>query len=298
MAILLEKNTTVLVQGITGREGSARAAFMKGYGTKVVAGVTPGRGGEEVSGIPVFNTVDEAVRAKGPIDASVTFIPGPGLKEAVFEAIDGGIKFIVMPVERVPLYDILEMMAYSKQKGTRLLGPGSIGIISPGIAAAGWLGGTPEFANKIVAPGPVGVISRSGGQSGTVPWTIKQVGLGISTVLHIGTEPVLGMSFGDILPLFEADKETKAVAIFGEIGGPYEEEAATAVREKKFTKPLVVFVAGAWAPAGMRFSHASSIIERGKGSAKDKIKNLKDAGVHVVDRPDELATTVKRLLNA
>ena len=156
MAILLEKNTTVLVQGITGREGSARAAFMKGYGTKVVAGVTPGRGGEEVSGIPVFNTVEEAVREKGPIDASVTFIPGPGLKEAVFEAIDGGIKFIVMPVERVPLYDILEMMAYSKQKGTRLLGPGSIGIISPGIAAAGWLGGTPEFANKIVVPGAGG----------------------------------------------------------------------------------------------------------------------------------------------
>lgn len=298
MAILLEKNTTILVQGITGREGSARAAFMKGYGTKVVAGVTPGRGGEEVSGIPVFNTVEEAVREKGPIDASVTFIPGPGLKEAVFEAMDAGIKFIVMPVERVPLYDILEMMAYSKQKGTRLLGPGSIGIISPGIAAAGWLGGTPEFARKIFVPGSVGVISRSGGQSGTVPWTIKEAGMGVSTVVHIGTEPVLGMSFGDILPLFEADKDTKAVAIFGEIGGPYEEEAADAVREKRFTKPLVVYVAGAWAPAGMRFSHASSIIERGKGSAKDKIKNLKDAGVHVVDRPDEIAPTVKRLLNA
>ncbi|MDI7260982.1 MAG: succinate--CoA ligase subunit alpha [Thermodesulfobacteriota bacterium] len=296
MAILLEKNTTFLVQGITGREGSARAAFMKGYGTKVVAGVTPGRGGEEVSGIPVFNTVEEAVREKGPIDASVTFVPGPGLKDAVFEAVDGGIKFIVMPVERVPLYDILEMMAYAKLKGVRLLGPGSIGIISPGIAAAGWLGGTPEFAKKVFIPGPVGVISRSGGQSGTVPWAIKEAGLGVTTVVHVGTEPVVGQSFGDILPLFQADKDTKAVAIFGEIGGPYEEEAAEAVRKKEFTKPLVVFVAGAWAPEGMRFSHASSIIERGKGSAKDKIKSLKEAGVHVVDRPDEIAPTLKKLL--
>ncbi len=298
MAILIEKNTTVLVQGITGREGSARAAFMKGYGTKVVAGVTPGRGGEEVSGIPVYNTVEEAIRAQGPIDASVTFVPGPALKEAVYEALDGGIKFIVMPVERVPLYDILEMLAYGKQKGAKLLGPGSIGIISPGVAAAGWLGGTPEFAKRVFVPGPVGVISRSGGQSGTVPWAIKEAGLGVSTVLHIGTEPVLGMSFGDILPLFEKDPDTKAVAIFGEIGGPYEEEAAECVRKGEFTKPLVVYVAGAWAPEGMRFSHASSIIERGKGSAKDKIKSLKEAGVHVVDRPDEIAPTLKRLLKA
>lgn len=203
MAILIEKNTTVLVQGITGREGSARAAFMKGYGTRVVAGVTPGRGGEQISGIPVYNTAEEAVRDKGPIDASVTFVPGPGLKEAVYEALDAGIKFIVMPVERVPLYDILEMLAYGRQKGAQLLGPGAIGIISPGIAAVGWLGGTPEFAKMVFVPGPVGVISRSGGQSGTVPWAIKEAGLGVSTVLHIGTEPVVGMSFGDILPLLK-----------------------------------------------------------------------------------------------
>src|SRR4030042_2003594 len=298
MAILLEKNTTILVQGITGREGPARAAFMKGYGTKVVAGVTPGRGGEEVSGIPVYNTVEEAVKAQKKIDASVTFVPGPGLKDAVLEALDAGIKFIVMPVERVPLYDILEMMAYAKQKKALLLGPGSIGIISPGVAAVGWLGGTPEFAKMVFVPGSVGVISRSGGQSGTVPWAIKEAGLGVSTVLHIGTEPVLGTSIADILPLFQKDKDTKAVAIFGEIGGPYEEEAAEAVRTGKFTKPLVVFVAGAWAPEGMRFSHASSIIEGGKGPAQDRIKSLKEAGVHVVDRPDEIAPTLKKLLSA
>jgi succinyl-CoA synthetase alpha subunit len=295
MAILLKKDTKVLVQGITGREGSARAAFMKGYGTKVIAGVTPGRGGEEVSGIPVYNTIEEAVKAQGMFDLSVTFIPGPGLKDAVLEALDAGIKFLVMPVERVPLYDILEIMAHGKQKGARLLGPGSIGIISPGIAAAGWLGGSPEFARKVFVPGSVGVISRSGGQSATVPFTIKEAGLGMTTVVHVGTEPVVGQSFADILPLFEEDPDTKAVAIFGEIGGRNEEEAADIVK-KKFTKPLVIYVAGAWAPEGMRFSHASSIVERGKGSAKDKINYLKEAGIHVVDRPDEIAPTLKRLL--
>jgi succinyl-CoA synthetase alpha subunit len=296
MAILLTKEITVLVQGITGREGSARAAFMKGYGTKVVAGVTPGRGGEEVSGIPVFNTVAEAVKAKGAIDASVTFVPGPGLKDAVYEAIDSGIRFIVSPVERVPLYDIMEMVAYAKLKGTRLLGPGSIGIISPGIAAAGWLGGTPEFARKVFIPGPVGVISRSGGQSATVPWALNRAGLGMTTVVHVGTEPVTGTSMGEVLPLFEKDQDTLGVAVFGEIGGPHEEEAAECVQKGQFTKPLVIFVAGAWAPEGMRFSHASSIIERGKGSAKSKVESLREAGVHVVDRPDELAPTIKRLI--
>lgn len=298
MAILLTKDTTVLVQGITGREGSARAAFMKGYGTNVVAGVTPGRGGDEVSGIPVFNTVNEAVREKGPINASVTFVPGPALKDAVMEAVDAGVKFIVCPVERVPLYDILEMVAYTKQKGVRLLGPGSIGIISPGLAAAGWLGGSPDFARKVFLPGCIGVMSRSGGQSATVPWAIQLAGLGLSTVVHVGTEPVTGTSFGDILPLFEKDPDTKGVAVFGEIGGPHEEEAADCVRRGEFTKPLVIFVAGAWAPEGMRFSHASSIIERGKGSAKDKIQSLREAGVHVVDRPDELAPTIKQLIQS
>jgi succinyl-CoA synthetase alpha subunit len=298
MAILLTKETTVLVQGITGREGSARAAFMKGYGTRVVAGVTPGRGGEEVSGIPVFNTVAEAVREFGPIDGSVTFVPGPGLKDAVMEAVDSGIGFIVSPVERVPLYDILEMIAYTSRKGVRLLGPGSIGVISPGIAAAGWLGGTPEFARRVFVPGSIGVMSRSGGQSATVPWALKQAGLGMSTVVHVGTEPVTGMSFGEILPLFENDQDTAAVAVFGEIGGPHEEEAADCVRRKAFTKPLVIFVAGAWAPEGMRFSHASSIIERGRGSASSKIESLKEAGVHVVDRPDQIAPLIKELIES
>ena len=295
MAILLTKDTTILVQGITGREGSARAAFMKGYGTEGCGRGDARAAAERRSpGIPVFNTVAEAVRAKGPIDASVTFVPGPGLKDAVLEAVDSGIKFIVSPVERVPLYDILEMVAYTKQKGVQLLGPGSIGIISPGIAAAGWLGGSPEFAKKGLRAGSVGVISRSGGQSATVPWALKLAGLGMTTVVHVGTEPVTGTSMAEILPLFEKDPDTKAVAVFGEIGGPHEEEAADCVRRKEFTKPLVIFVAGAWAPEGMRFSHASSIIERGKGSAKSKIESLQGSGCTRGgsarrDRPDHQA---------
>ncbi|HOG16128.1 MAG: Succinyl-CoA ligase (ADP-forming) subunit alpha [Syntrophaceae bacterium PtaU1.Bin231] len=296
MAILLKKETRVLVQGITGREGSARAVFMRGVGTNVVAGVTPGRGGDEVSGIPVYNTVEEAVRAQGHFDVSVTFVPGTALKEAVFEALDAGIRWLVMPVERVPLYDILEIVAYGKQKNAMLLGPGTIGIHSPGIGTLGWLGGSVENARNRFVPGHVGVISRSGGQSGTLPWTIKVAGMGVSTVIHVGTEPVTGMSTDEILPYFQEDEQTHAVVMFGEIGGTQEEEAADIVRAGKFTKPLVVYVAGAWAPPGMRFSHASSIVERGRGSAKDKINYLREAGIHVVDRPDELATTVKRLL--
>lgn len=297
MSILLDKDTRVIVQGMTGREGSLRTAFMKEYGTKVIAGVTPGRGGEEVIGIPVYNTVKEAIKNHGMVDVSVTFIPGPGLKGAVLEAVDAGVKLIVSPVERVPVHDILDMVAVAQSEDVRLLGPGCIGIISPGKAAAGWLGGTAEWAKMLFQPGPVGVISRSGGQSGTVPWVLKVAGLGISTALHTGTEPVLGQSMSDILLLFEEDEQTKGVAVFGEIGGTLEEEAAETVASGKFTKPLVVFIAGAWAPEGMRFSHASSIVERGKGSAQSKIAALNAAGAHVVDSPEEIAPTIKNLIN-
>jgi succinyl-CoA synthetase alpha subunit len=296
MAILLDEKTTVLVQGITGREGSARTVFMRGYGTKVVAGVTPGRGGTTEAGVPVYDTVAEAVEKHGSIDASVTFVPGPSLKDAVLEALDAGIKFIIMPSERVPLHDILTMVAVAKQNNAKLLGPGSIGIISPGKAVAGWLGGSAERARIVFQPGDIGVISRSGGQTSTVAWALKQAGFGISTALHVGTEPVVGMSFGDILPLFEEDKETVAVAAFGEIGGTQEEEAAEVIREGKFTKPFVIYIAGAWAPAGMRFSHASSIIEYGRGSVESKIKALKEVGAYVVNRPEEIAPTLKRIL--
>ena len=297
MSILLDENTRVIVQGMTGREGSLRTEFMKGYGTKVVAGVTPGRGGQELLGIPVFDTVKEAVKNVGQVDATVTFIPGPGLKNAVYEAIDAGVKFIVSPVERIPVHDVISMVNYALANDVKLLGPGSLGLISPGRAAMGWLGGSTDWANMLFEPGPMGVISRSGGQSGTVPWALKVAGLGISTALHIGTEPVLGISMAEVLRLFEKDDQTKAVAIFGEIGGTLEEEAAEVVAAKEYTKPLVAFIAGAWAPEGMRFSHASSIVERGKGTAKGKIEALRGAGATVVDSPEEIAPAIRKLLN-
>jgi succinyl-CoA synthetase alpha subunit len=284
MTILLDEKTVTIIQGITGREGTVRARFMKEYGTKIVAGVTPGRGGGKVWGIPVYDTVKMALKEHGSIDASVTFVPGFLVKDAVMEAIDAKIKLIIVPSEHVPLHDILEMVAYSKQKKSRIIGPGSIGIISPGKAAAGWLGGTLEVAREVFEPGSVGVMSRSGGQASTIPWSLKSAGIGVGT------------SFADILPLFEKDDETKAVAMFGEIGSVNEEEAAKVIEEDKFTKPLVAYIAGAWAREGMRFSHASAIIEHGKGKAENKIMALKKVGAHVVERPEEIAPVMKQLL--
>ncbi len=296
MSIIIDENTTVVVQGMTGREGSLRTKYMQEYGTKVVAGVTPGKGGTEVHGIPVYDTVKEAIRHHGMIDASVTFIPGPALKGAVYEAIDAGIKFVCSPVERIPIHDVIDMVSYARKNDVKLLGPGSLGMISPGKAVVGWLGGSVDWASMLFEPGPIGVISRSGGQSGTVPWALKVAGLGISTALHIGTEPVLGLTMADVLKNFESDEQTKAVAVFGEIGGTLEEEAAECVANKEFTKPLVVFIAGAWAPEGMRFSHASSIVEKGRGTAQGKMKALTEAGAYVVDSPEEIAPKIKELI--
>ena len=296
MAIIIDENTKVIVQGITGREGSLRSRYMKGYGTKVVAGTSPGRGGEEVDGIPVYNTVKEAVRAQGAIDMSVTFIPGPGLKMAVWEAIDSGVKYIVAPVERVPLHDIMEMVSVASKSGVMIIGPGSIGVMSPGKAVAGWLGGNVQWANKLFQPGPIGVLSRSGGESGTVPWVLKNGGLGVSTAIHTGTEPILGVSFADLLLLFEKDEQTLAVAAFGEIGGSQEEEAAEIIKAGKITKPFVIYIAGTAAPEGQRFSHASAIVERGRGSVQSKVKALREAGAYPVETPKEIVPTLKKLL--
>jgi len=296
MAILLDENSTMLIQGITGREGRARTRFMQSYGTRVVAGVTPGRGGSEVWDVPVYDTVQQACNHCGLIDATVTFVPGLMVKDAVLEAVEAGIKLVVMPVERVPLHDALEMVAEARRKGARIVGPGSFGVISPGKSVAGWIGGTEEFAREMFPPGHVGIISRSGGQTTTLSWAIAQAGLGISTALHIGSEPVVGTTPAELLPLFEEDEETEAVALFGEIGTVAEEEAAEAMRDGRFTKPLVAYIAGSGVKPGMRFSHASAIVERGRGSAESKIRALRGAGAHVVDRPEELAPTIASLL--
>ena len=298
MTILIDENTNVLVQGITGREGSARTRTMLDYGTKALCGVTPGRGGTNVWDLPVYNTVKEAIASHSELNATVTFVPGPQVKDAVVEALESGIRFVVVPAERVPLHDSLEMIALARKKKASILGPGSLGLISAERGLMGWIGGTADFAREVFKPGNVGVMSRSGGQTTTIAWSITQAGLGLTTALHVGAEPVLGLAFPEILPLFQADSDTHAVVMFGEIGTVAEEEAAEVIREGRFKKPLVAYIAGRSLPAGVRFSHASAIIERGRGTAESKVKALEDVGATVVDNPQEIAPTIHKLLRA
>jgi succinyl-CoA synthetase alpha subunit len=296
MAILIDEKTTVLVQGITGRTGEMATRLMVEYGTKVIAGVTPGHGDEQVWSVPVYNTVKEAVKEHGLMDMSATFVPAPLVKSAVIEALDAGIKTIVMPVERVPLHDILEVVARAKETGARIIGPGSLGIISPGKALCGWIGGAKEFAEEAFKPGCVGVISRSGGQTSTIPWIICKEGLGISTAVHTGTEVILGTTAAEYLELYEKDNETDAVVMFGEIGGIMESEVAEIIKEGKYTKPFVIYIAGRTLPSGIRFSHASAIVQRGRDTVESKEKALQEAGAYVVSKPQELAQTVAKIL--
>jgi succinyl-CoA synthetase alpha subunit len=249
-----------------------------------------------VHGLPVYNTVAEAIQHHGQIDASVIFVPAPQLKAAVFEAIEAGIKLVSSSAERVPLHDNMEMQAFAQQKGARIIGPGSMGIVSPEKAVLGWLGASKEFADELFKPGPVGVMSRSGGQTGTVVWVLTSNGIGISTAVHVGTEPITGSSFAELMPYFEADAETRAIVLFGEIGTVAEEEAAEVIKEGRFTKPVVAYIAGRALPSGMRFSHASAIIERGRGTAESKVKALRAVGAYVVESPQEIPTVVSGLL--
>ncbi|MFQ9868569.1 MAG: succinate--CoA ligase subunit alpha [Bilophila wadsworthia] len=274
----------MVVQGITGREGSVRTKPWR-CGTHR-RGTSPGKKGSDVHGVPVYNTVKEIAREHGEIDFSVIFVPGHVLKTAVMEAADAGVKNVIPCVEGTPIHDIMEMIAYCKAKGTRLLGPGSIGIITPGEAVVGWLGGNVEWANTFFKRGSIGVFSRSRPVEPSV--VLREGGFGVSTVIHTGTEPVLGTSMADLLPLFEEDPETEGVAVYAEIGGSQEEECAEVIASGKFTKPFVVYVSGAWAPEGQRFSHASNIVERGRGSAKSKMDAITKAGGYVAMTPTDI----------
>jgi len=298
MAIIVDENTRMLIQGITGRFGQNVARRMIEVGSKVVAGVTPGRGGDTVWGVKVYGTVKDALHDVGQIDASVVVVPGPEAKSAVVEVFEAGIKTVLMRVERVPLHDTLAIIAHAKKNGIRLIGPGSAGIVSPGRASLGGLGGfmgssdLPKIAFK---PGRIGVISRSGGQTSTLGWAVCRAGYGVSTAVHLGSEPVLGTSFAELLPFFQDDEGTDGVVYFGEIGTVMEEEAAEVIKDGGYTKPLVAYIAGKGLPSGLRFSHASAIVEGGRGSAESKIKALRDVGVHVVDRPEEIGPTLQKV---
>ncbi len=230
----------------------------------------------------------------------MTVVPGPQAKDAVIEAFNAGISTVLMRVERVPLHDALEIIAHAKQFGIQLLGPGSAGLVTPGRASLGGLGGfvgssdLPKIAFK---PGRLGVVSRSGGQTTTLSWVVCQAGFGISTAVHLGSEPVLGMTLAEVLPLFENDEDTDGVVYFGEIGTVMEEEASEVIQSGAYTKPLVAYIAGKGMPQGLRFSHASAIVEGGKGSAEGKIEVLKSVGAHIVERPDDLGRKLQEIFD-
>jgi len=297
LSIIIKEGTKVIIQGITGRFGQFIARNMLDTGTNIVAGVTPNRGGNKVWDIPVYNTIKEAWDEHGPIYATVILAPGPVARGALEEAVDFPFDTILMEVERVPLQDALVCVAKCKEAGVRLLGPGSAGLVSPGKGSLGVFGSPEELAKVAFKPGRIGVISRSGGQTSTLAFNVCKAGFGISTAIHIGTEQVMGTTLPDILPLFEEDGETDAVAYYGEIGGVMEEEAAEIIKEGKFTKPFVPYIAGGGLPSGIRFSHASAIIEGGKGTAEGKVKVLKEVGAYVADAPEDIGPMLEKVLN-
>ena len=296
MAILIDENTRVLVQGITGREGRTRTRLMKEYGTNVVAGVTPGKGGQEVEGIPVYDTVFEAWEKHGPVDASAIFVPAPLVKEAALEAIEAGVKLLLLVPDRVPIHDVLEIYDYAKKKGARFIGPNTLGILSPGKAVMGMIGGRAKSAREWFKPGPVGVTSRSGGITSAISYYISKAGLGQSTIVHVGGDAVVGLTHPEIVKLFEKDPQTEVIVMFGEIGTSQEERVAELIKNKEVTKPLVAFIGGKAAQKGTRFSHAGAIVEGNRGSWDSKVTALREAGAIVVDRITDIPEAVKKVL--
>src|SRR5213083_636209 len=299
MAILIDEKKRVLVQGITGREGRARTRLMREYGTKVVGGVTPGKGGQIVLGVPVFNTPREAVNSLGAIDISVVFVPAAGVKEAAVAAIDAGIKLAVLVPDRVPVWDAMEIAAAAKANGATFLGPNTLGALSPGKGVIGMIGGRAESARQWFKPGipkGVGVISRSGGMASSTGYYLGQSGVRISTIAHIGGDAVLGIRIPDAALMFEADPLTEAIVIFGEIGSSQEEELAQLIRDRKVTKSVIAYIGGKAAREGTRFSHAGAIIEGGRGTHAGKVKALREAGAIVVDAFGELPDAVVEIL--
>jgi succinyl-CoA synthetase alpha subunit len=280
VSVLVNDKTCLLVQGITGREGSFHTTQMVEYGTNVVSGVTPGGLGKEVAGVPVFNTVADAVAETSP-NASIIFVPAKFAPDAIYEAVDAGIPFVVCITEGIPINDMVAVYAYVRSKGARLLGPNCPGLITPGQAKLGIM---PGF---IHTPGPVGLVSRSGTLTYEVVDALTRAGLGQSTAVGIGGDPIIGTSFIDSLELFEADPATEAIVLIGEIGGNDEEQAASFIAER-VTKPVVGFIAGQTAPPGKRMGHAGAIISGGAGTAAEKMAALEAAGVRVAGRPSDV----------
>ncbi len=295
MAILIDKNTKVLVQGITGKEGMRATQFMHHYGTNVVAGVRPGKGGESVEGVPVYNTVKDTLQKHPNINLSLIIVPAKTSKEAIIEAIEANIKLINVITENIPIKDTAYCVALAKKHNAHIIGPTSIGIISPGKAKVGMIGGE---TNEQFSKGNVGIISKSGGMSSETASILTLAGIGQSTVVGCGADVVMGTNYIEILELFKNDVETKVIVIFGEIGGTAEEDAAEYIKETHYPKPIVAFISGNFAESlpSTTLGHAGAIIEEGKGTRQAKVTALRNAGVHVVDVHHEIVEKVVELL--
>jgi succinyl-CoA synthetase alpha subunit len=303
MSILLSKDTTFIVQGITGREAVNLTKECLDYGSKVVGGVTPGRKGREVHGVPVFDTVAQAVEHHGgPIDGSVVTVPPAFTKDAVLEAIENGIKLIVIVTERIPRGDVAQMVELAEMRGARIIGPNCLGLIVPEVCKMGGIGGPAKDAAKAYQPGRVGVMSRSGGMTTEISSSLTQAGLGVSTAVSIGGDAIIGSTYAELMPYFEADEQTEAIVIYTEPGGRMEAQLAEWVKDNNSRLPIVAFMAGKFMDdeemKGMSFGHAGTIVEGKEDTATEKIARLEAAGIRVVERIDEIPDVVKEKLGA
>lgn len=294
MSIYADRETRVIVQGITGKEGSYWTKHMKDMGTRIVAGVTPGKEGQVVEGIPVFHTVRRAVESF-EADAAMLFVPPRFTKDAVLEALDAGIKKVVTVADGIPLHDALVIRREAIRNNALVIGGNTSGVISPGKSMMGFF---PYWIERVYKPGRIGVMTRSGSLTNEVTAMIVEAGFGVSTLIGVGGDSVPGTRFAELLPYYQEDEETEAVVIIGELGGTMEEEAAEAVRGGVFTKPLVAFLSGRTAPKEKKMGHAGAIITGGKGSVQDKIKALTQAGALVAERPKQVGELLKEVLKA
>ena len=299
MSILIGRDSTFIIQGITGREAVSMARDCLDYGSKIVGGVTPGRAGRDVHGIPVYDSVEQ-VTQKTRVDASVVSVPPAFARDAVFEAIEAGIKLIVIITERIPRFEVAQMVELARLRGARIIGPNCLGMLSPGEAKIGGLGGRAEDARKAFTPGPIGVMSRSGGMTTEICNTLSAAGFGQSTAVSIGGDAIIGSTYAELMPLFEKDPKTKAIAIYSEPGGRMEAELARWVTENKSRLPIIAFMAGRFMDAmpGMRFGHAGTIVEGKADTTAEKIERMRGAGISVAERIEDIPALVKERLAA
>ena len=297
MSILIDKDTTFIIQGITGREAVNMTRECLNYGAKVVGGVTPGRKGRDVYGVPVFDTVRQITDTMH-VDASVVTVPPAFAADAALEAIDAGIKLIVIVTERMPRGETAQVIEFADTHGARVIGPNCLGVISPGKSKVGGVGGPAEDTRKAYMPGPVGIMSRSGGMTTEIASTLTAAGLGQSTAISIGGDPIIGNTYADYMPLFEADPETRAIVVYSEPGGTMEAQLASYLQEKQSRLPVVAFMAGRFMDAmpGMRFGHAGTIVEGKADTAAEKIRRMREVGIAVAEEVSQIPTLVRERL--